>query len=141
MIGQNHYIPLTYFQPYQRQSGGTAAPEHEFKNKLIGGCHARLVGCSSFNDEEFSLFNDICKARGWNPLDLTRTQMIEVLEEVLRVAERPTPEESQRRKAFLLEVTPERLALIRQWVARRRDGKCGPPVAKTTEGQTSLVAP
>jgi hypothetical protein len=36
---------VSYFA--ERQSDGTAAPEPEFKKGVIGGCHARLVGCSS----------------------------------------------------------------------------------------------
>ena len=34
----------------QRQSDGTAAPGPESSKNVNGGCHARLVGCSSFSD-------------------------------------------------------------------------------------------
>ena len=36
----------------QRQSDGTAAPEPVKVNEPNGGCHARLVGCSSFSLSE-----------------------------------------------------------------------------------------
>lgn len=107
------------------------------EDKAVEGVGApRLVRCSSFCDYEFALFNDLAKARDLNPCALTQTQMAEILEEILRVAEKPTPEESQRRKEFLQEVTPERLALIRQWIAKYRGKPHEPLGEQASEEQT-----
>ena len=42
----------------ERQCDGTAAPEPESNKNAIGGCHARLVGCSSIQTEDQSEVGD-----------------------------------------------------------------------------------